>query len=207
MAAEFIGCVEIQQVDPPKNSTLSFPVVLSAITGADIYEAHRALESAGISYADGSTPLIQEATTLKVARSLVDIRPIGINEGGDPDDAEAIMAMMDEEFEAGRTVTLSQPSPAVTGNSQPHWLLMTGYRKLDGKKDSIHTLDPSHRGFHYMGRHLTRAMLEGTVPAEASRAYALNVRPTRMARLVGQFKRGLIGLAEGFENGGEGLSY
>ncbi|MGH7191921.1 MAG: hypothetical protein ACREJM_00125 [Candidatus Saccharimonadales bacterium] len=121
-----------------------------------------------------------------------------------------MLDLMDEEFEAGHAVAVCRQPDTDVVTASPSWMLLTGYRKLDGRKGSIHTLDPSRRNFHYMGRHMIGSMVEGSASLDTtSHVYALNVRPgpaTRTSALGRAVRRGLAMFAEGLKyDGGSGF--
>lgn len=171
MAAEFNGYTDVQHVQQPEDSELCFASIVSAMTGAEIEAAHEALKAAGLSEDDGSTGPMGE-TVLEVEDSKLTITPFQSPFEG-AEDPEGVLALIDEQFVAGRAVTLLYKKTPDPEDGRHHWTLFTGSFDLDDRKGAIHTIDPLEEAPKHLGRHVARDMIARSMDYAGVYAFAL----------------------------------
>jgi len=181
MSVEFVGYKGARHVRQPVGSELCFAAIVASMSGADVTEAHQVLGEAELSEADGTT-FPMGAAELAVAGSVIAIEPVKDPFDGAADDPETVMAMMDEQFVAGRAVALLHKKNSNPDNTDCHWTLLVGYTLADGQKGAIRAMDPMQQHMNYFRHELVAGMIERS-RSLGFYAYALSVsRPDATAK-------------------------
>lgn len=175
MAAEFLGFTDVHHVRQPEDSELCFAAIVSAMTGAELDESHAVLRAAGLSEADGTTAPMGEER-LVVAGSSLEITPFQSPFDG-VEDVEGVLALIDEQFVAGRAVALLHKKNASPEDGRHHWTLLTGSTEQDGEMGAIHAIDPLSEHATYLGRHMIKGMIGQSLDYAGVYAYAMDTAP------------------------------
>jgi hypothetical protein len=144
------------------------------MTGAEIGEAQAALENAGLSEVDGSTPSMA-ATSLRVGDSVVDITPV-YSPFENNEDPEGVIKLIEERFAEGQAVSLLHKKNGDPEDDSYHWTLLTGYCEVDDYKEGpIHVIDPLREAGEYIGRSNILEMIKRSMDYAAVYANAMSV--------------------------------
>lgn len=168
----FIGAEGIKHVAQPLESELCFAAIISAVSGASVPEAHRALKDGKLSCEDGTTPPIVGNKKLEVAGSVVSIEPLE-----EADTPEGVMGLIDEQLIAARAVALLHKKNDTAGDKHHHWSLLTGYfqEENDGPKLAVRVIDPLRERHTFLRREEIAGMIGRSMDFRGVYAYALSV--------------------------------
>jgi hypothetical protein len=168
----FIGAEGIKHVAQPPESELCFAAIISAVSGASVLEAHRALMDSRLSEEDGKTNPFVGTKKLEVAGSMVSIDPLE-----EADTPESVMGLIDEQLIAARAVTLLHKKNNSPTDEHYHWSLLTGFfqEENNGPKLAMRVIDPLREHHTFVRREQIAGMIGRSMDFMGVYAYALSV--------------------------------
>lgn len=137
----FRGYADVEYVAQPPNSEQCFAAIVSAVSGAALHESQAALYQGGFVTEDGGTGMFWAESEIEAGGTSVHITPLEA-----PEDPEDVLALIDEQFDAGKAVALLHKKTGDIEDGSYHWILLTGSRSEDQGETlvngAIHVMDP-----------------------------------------------------------------
>lgn len=169
----------LQQPQDPNNPdapNLGFAAIIAGYANGNVQHVFYRLITMGLARDDGVTVPFPMTPIIPVESTLVTVKPI-LTPGEGIKDSDRVIEIIDDTHRAGSPVALHYNNTHRVHETNPHWVILSGFWQEDGYKRSVRILDPAKSHQNWVAPRVLWHMIEGSADTTGVHAYSLDKSP------------------------------